>query len=124
MYTIGTDMVEIKRLEKSSKIGNFMKRVFSEKEIAFFSKKSNPYPSMAGNWAAKEAFSKALGTGIRGFELNEVSVLRDELGAPYIELDGDALQIAESRGLEFSVSITHTKELAQAVVLAQETKSL
>ena len=124
MYTIGTDMVEIKRLEKSSKIGNFMKRVFSEKEIAFFSKKSNPYPSMAGNWAAKEAFSKALGTGIRGFELNEVSVLRDELGAPYIELGGDALQIAESRGLEFSVSITHTKELAQAVVLAQETKSL
>ena len=101
-----------------------MKRVFSEKEIAFFSKKSNPYPSMAGNWAAKEAFSKALGTGIRGFELNEVSVLRDELGAPYIELGGDALQIAESRGLEFSVSITHTKELAQAVVLAQETKSL
>ena len=124
MYTIGTDMVDIKRLEKSSKIGNFMKRVFSEKEIAFFSKKSNPYPSMAGNWAAKEAFSKALGTGIRGFELNEVSVLRDELGAPYIELGGDALQIAESRGLEFSVSITHTKELAQAVVLAQETKSL
>lgn len=124
MYTVGTDMVEIKRLEKSSKIGNFMKRVFSEKEIAFFSKKSNPYPSMAGNWAAKEAFSKALGTGIRGFELNEVSVLRDELGAPYIELEGDALQIAESRGLEFSVSITHTKELAQAVVLAQETKSL
>ena len=118
MFTVGTDLIEINRLEKSSKSKSFMKRVFSEKETALFSAMANPYPSMAGNWAAKEAFSKSLGTGVRGFSLNEVSVLRDELGAPYIELSGKALEIANQRGLEFSVSITHTKELAQAVVIA------
>lgn len=118
MYTVGTDMVEIARLEKSSKSKNFMKKVFSERETTLFSAKSNPFPSMAGNWAAKEAFSKALGTGIRGFSLNEVSVLRDDMGKPYFSLDGRALEIAESSGIEFSVSITHTKDLAQAVVIA------
>ena len=74
------------------------------------------YPSAAADWAAKEAFSKALGTGVRGFELNEVSCLRDELGAPYLVLTGKAKQAAE--GLAFSVSLTHTAELASAIVIA------
>lgn len=46
--------------------------------------------TIAANFAAKEAFAKALGTGVRGFSLNEVSVLRGELGAPYIKLAGNA----------------------------------
>jgi len=45
-------------------------------------------PTIAANFAAKEAFSKALGTGVRGFLLAEVSVLRNELGAPYLALSG------------------------------------
>ena len=57
-----------------------------------------------------------LGTGIAGFALNEVSVLRDEHGAPFIELTGKALKL--SKGYEFSVSITHNKNLAQAIVIA------
>ena len=120
MYSVGIDLVEIERLKRSSNSENFMKRVFSKKEKALFLSKSNPYPSMAGNWAGKEAFSKALGTGVRDFLLNEVSVLRDELGKPYIELDGKALEIAKSRNLKFSISITHTKELAEAIVIAYE----
>lgn len=120
MYSVGIDLIEIARLKRSSNSENFMKRVFSKKEKALFLSKSNPYPSMAGNWAGKEAFSKALGTGVRDFSLNEVSVLRDELGKPYIELDGKALEIAQSRNLQFSISITHTKELAEAVVIAYE----
>ena len=120
MYTVGVDITEISRIEKSVQSENFMKRVFSEAESALFSLKSNPYPSMAGNWAAKEAFSKALGTGVRGFSLNEVSILRDELGAPYIQLEGKALEIAAARNLEFSVSISHTGDLAEAVVIAYE----
>ena len=120
MFSVGIDLVEINRLKRSSDSENFMKRVFSQKETALFLSKSNPYPSMAGNWAVKEAFSKALGTGVRGFSLNEISVLRDELGAPYIELEGKALEIVQSRSLQFSVSITHTKELAEAIVIAYE----
>ena len=75
---------------------------------------------MAANFAAKEAFSKALGTGLRGFRLTEVQVLRDEWGAPFFQLDGTAAERA--RGLCFSVSLTHTREYAQAFVLAEETE--
>lgn len=117
MYKIGIDLIEISRIKKSVQNKRFVERVFSEKEIALFSKKATvPYQSMAANWAAKEAFSKALGTGVSGFSLNEVSVLRNDLGAPYLKLSGNAEKTAE--GYEFSVSITHTDELAQAVVIA------
>lgn len=74
--------------------------------------------TIAANFAAKEAFSKALGTGIRGFSLTEVSVLRNELGAPYFVFSGEAEKIVRERGLQFSVSLTHTDELAAAFVVA------
>lgn len=116
MYRIGIDLVEISRIKNSVKNKRFVERVFSQKEIALFSAKSYPFQSMAANWAVKEAFSKALGTGVVGFSLNEVSVLRDGAGAPYLELSGRAAKLAE--GYEFSVSITHTGDLAQAAVIA------
>ena len=115
---VGIDMIEIERIKRSAAIPRFRERVYSEKELALFLSKKNAPESMAGNWAAKEAFAKALGTGVREFELAEISVLRDNLGAPYIELSGKAKEIAERMGLSFSVSITHTKELASAVVIA------
>ena len=116
MYTIGTDIIDINRIKKSAANDRFLSRVFSKKELDFLSSKKNPYPSMAGNWAAKEAFSKALGTGVRGFRLNEISVLRDESGKPYIELSGNALKI--SKDLSFSLSISHTDAIAAAVVIS------
>lgn len=116
--SVGTDIVEIERIRKSCQNARFMERVYSQKEAALFSAKKDPYPSLAGNWAAKEAFGKALGTGVRDFELNEVSVLRDALGAPYLELTGKAQEIAASRGMDFSVSISHSKDHATAVVIA------
>lgn len=115
---VGTDIVEIERIKKSTEKGRFMERVFSEKESALFLTKKNPFESMAGNWAVKEAFSKALKTGVRDFSLNEISVLRDDLGAPYIELTGNAKKLADSMELEFDVSISHTKDYATAVVIA------
>ncbi len=116
MYSAGIDIVDIERIEKSTSISGFLSRVFSQTELEFFSSKKNPYPSMAGNWAAKEAFSKALGTGVRGFSLKEVSVLRDENGKPFLELSGKAFDIA--KGLSFSISISHTDTLATAIVIA------
>ncbi len=117
MYTVGIDMVEVERIKKSVQSVRFVERVFSAEEQALFASKKNPYQTMAGNWAVKEAFSKALGTGVRDFSLNEVSVLRDGLGAPYLKLNGNALKLAEKRGMKFSVSITHTSEYAQAVCI-------
>ena len=61
------------------------------------------------------AFGKALGTGVRDFELNDVTTLNDKLGAPYIILTGKALEIAGDKNI--SVSISHTKEYATAIVI-------
>ncbi|MBQ4094909.1 MAG: holo-ACP synthase [Oscillospiraceae bacterium] len=118
MFRIGTDIVEVKRIEKSAQRESFLRRVYSQAESALFSDKVNGYESMAGNWAAKEAFAKSLGTGVEDFGLSEVEVLRDKLGAPYIRLSGNAKRIADEMGLDFSVSISHTSELAIATVIA------
>lgn len=113
---IGIDSIEISRIKKSLEIKGFLEKVFSAEEIDFFKSRNMRAESIAANFAAKEAFSKALGTGVRGFSLNEISVLRDELGAPCLKLSGKALEAAI--GLGFRVSITHTETVATAIVLA------
>lgn len=118
MIRVGTDIVEIDRIKKSAQRQSFVERVYSPQERVMFEERSFPYPSMAGNWAAKEAFSKALGTGVREFKLAEVEVLRDDMGAPYIKLSGNAEKIAGKLGLEFAVSISHSENYATAVVVA------
>lgn len=115
---VGTDITEVERIKCSVSSKRFVQRVYSEKESALFSKKKTPYESMAANWCAKEAFAKAIGTGVKGFSLNEVSCLRNDLGQPYLELSGQAKKIAEGRKLEFSVSLSHTKNYAVATVIA------
>ena len=114
----GIDLVKIDRIRKSMENPRFAARVFSASERDLFACKKDPYPSFAANFPAKEAFSKALGAGVRGFALNEVSVLRDELGAPYFVFTGNAARIVEERGLSFSVSLTHTEDTAGAFVIA------
>ncbi len=113
---VGIDSVEIKRIEKSMESKSFLEKVFSLKERDMFEQRKLNPETIAANFAAKEAFSKSLGTGIRGFELKEISVLRDSLGAPYLELSGRAASAAEGRC--FTVSITHTKDTATAIVIA------
>ena len=114
--SVGIDLIEIERIRQAMQNERFAERLFSAEERAFFAKRKNPYPGLAANFAAKEAFSKALGTGIRHFSLNEISVLRDEWGAPYFVFIGNAAKCAA--GKRFSVSLTHTDTLAQAIVLA------
>lgn len=113
---VGIDTVEITRIEKSMMIPGFRERVYSAEEIEMLDKKGNSTQSYAANFAAKEAFSKAMGTGIIGFSLKEVSILRDDLGAPYITLSGRAEELA--KGKSFTISITHTRRDATAIVIA------
>ena len=67
IFGLGTDIVNIKRLEKilKKKNNSFKSRIFSKNEILYCDKKNNPFPFYAKRYAAKEALSKALGTGIR-----------------------------------------------------------
>ena len=121
MYGIGVDIVSVDRIEKSLERESFIKRIYGPAEIALFvSENKVKTNSLAANFAAKEAFSKALGTGVRGFDFDEVQILRNELGAPYFELSGRAKQIAESKNLICKVSLSHEKDKAIAFVVLEE----
>ena len=113
----GIDLIEISRIVRSIKNENFVRRVFSQQEQELFAKRGGSTQTIAANFAAKEAFAKAMGTGFRGFALNEVSLLRDEQGKPYYSFSGAALQAVKQNNLTFTVSVTHTKEYAAAVAV-------
>lgn len=118
---LGTDIIEISRIAELVDKENFCKKYFSDRENEYFDSKKNKYEKVAGNYAAKEAFSKALGTGIRDFALREVEILRDELGKPYIELSGDAKKAAQKTWIKrFHVSISHCRDYATATVIAEK----
>lgn len=119
IYT-GIDLVEIDRIRMSvERDARFLMRFFGEEERKLFTA-ANATERIAANFAAKEAFAKALGTGIIGFELKEVQALRDEKGAPYFYFCGKAAKIVQERNLIFSLSLSHTKHYATAMVVAQE----
>lgn len=113
---VGIDLVFIPRIAALLKKGPFLQRYFTDSEIAYFQKSENPNV-LAGNFAVKEAFSKALGTGIRGFSLKDVEVLRDDLGKPVIYLHG-SLARRKFRFLECSIS--HDGDYATALVVMEE----
>lgn len=116
MIKNGIDIVKIKRIEHSLKSESFKAHVYGADELKELENKRSE--SYAGAFCAKEAFAKALGTGVRGFSLCEVQILHDEYGAPNFSLSGNAQKIATEKGLEFSLSITHTDTIAMASVIA------
>ena len=116
----GIDMQKADRIKKSIQNENFYRRVFSKEEHALFESKNNNIETISANFCVKEAFSKALGTGIVGFSLNEVYALRDNSGAPYLVLTGKAKELADERNLTFSVSISHDGGFAIAMVIGYE----
>lgn len=116
----GVDILEISRIEKLI-IDNprFLERFFTAQEQVLFQEKGMKVESIAANFAAKEAVSKAIGTGIRGFNLIDIEVLRDSLGKPIVTLFGNASEIAISRGINrFEVSLSHSNTHAIAFVIA------
>jgi holo-[acyl-carrier protein] synthase len=118
MHSVGVDAVEIDRIARSlERFGErFLRRVYTEKEVFYC---RGRVPELAARFAAKEAISKALGTGIRGIVWREMEILPDRRGKPLVYLHGRAAARATELGLaEFEVSLTHARELAIAVVIA------
>ena len=116
---IGLDLIETDRV--GGKLGNprFLDKVYTPAEQDYIMARKGNGQSAAGIFTAKEAVSKALGTGIRSIGWKEIEILQDELGKPYVNLTGAALQrLEEMGGKQVLVSITHIKGLAaaQAVV--------
>lgn len=108
IYGIGVDMTEISRIRKACSKESFLRKVFSEREAELYADRAE---KLAAGFAAKEAFSKALGTGVRGFSMREVELLRDELGKPYYAFSGRAAEIVEKKGLRSHVSVTDEGDL-------------
>ena len=91
IFGLGTDIVNIKRLDKVLKKNKnaFKSRVFSKNEILYCDKKNNPASFYAKRYAAKEALSKALGTGIRkGINFKDIEIYNNNFGKPSIKLKG------------------------------------
>ncbi|HZQ41773.1 MAG TPA: holo-ACP synthase [Acidobacteriaceae bacterium] len=122
---LGTDMIEIARIEHSIvRFGDaFLRRIYTPAEIAYCQhKKKTAAESFAARFAAKEAAAKALGTGIsRGVTWCELEVLRLPGQRPTLHLSGRAAAIAARLGVRhLAVSLSHTRELALAVVIAED----
>ncbi len=117
---VGIDSVEIDRIGKSIENERFLQRVYGENEMIELRDAGTKAQRAASSFAAKEAFSKAVGTGIHGFSLSEAELLHDENGRPYLFLSGGALKLAEKLKLRFEVSITHTAGIATAIVIGWE----
>ena len=119
IFGVGCDIIEIERFSELDE--RFFEKHFTEKEREIFRKKKFAPQTIAGNFAAKEAFSKALSTGVRGFSLCEVEVLRDDLGKPYINVYGKAKELCNNFGIgNIFLSISHSKEAAMAYVIAEK----
>ncbi len=119
---IGTDIAEVKRFEKWVKNPQMLERFFNEKEISSAKSDSAKCQHYAVRFAAKEAFSKALGTGISGFGLKEVYITNNSEGAPLLNIEGAALSLMKERFGECKafVSLSHEKEYALAFVVIEK----
>ena len=120
---IGTDIIEVERVATSiEKQSGFKELVFSPDEIAYCESKSHKYEHYAARFAVKEALAKALGTGwIEGTNINEAEVLNDENGKPHLHFIGEtASVITAMRFTAFHVSISHTKNVAIAIVVIEK----
>lgn len=114
----GVDLIEIDRIERVvAKWGQkFLERVFTERERHYCRGRA---PELAVRFAAKEAVSKALGTGIVGMGWKDIEVVPDERGKPTIVLHRGAADRASFLGLvRFEVSLSHARALAVAMVVA------
>ena len=121
IYGVGTDIVEVKRINKLIKKKTLLKKIFNTKEITKCLKIKNSSNCFAKRFAAKEAFSKALGTGFtKGLSFNEIIILNEKNGKPYIQLLDRTKTIVKKRiikkNYKISLSLSDEKNYAVAFV--------
>jgi holo-[acyl-carrier protein] synthase len=118
---MGIDVAEVPRIRAAieGQGERFLRRVYTEDEVAYCEQFKNKYERYAGRFAVKEAAMKALGTGwSRGVRWVDVEVVRQRGARPTLALKGEAKKIADGMGVKnIAVSITHTAEQAMAQVI-------
>lgn len=119
----GIDMVDISRVaEKLQKGSGFREKVFSRREIEHCEKSAAPNESYAARFAAKEAFLKATGHGmLLGYDLNQIEVINDAKGKPFIKLTGKFQDFFNEQGWKsIHVSLSHIQTTACAFVIIEK----
>jgi holo-[acyl-carrier protein] synthase len=118
---IGIDITEIKKIEESLQREAFQQKVFTPAELAAVSGFKNNAEHLAGKFAAKEAFMKAIGAGLRQeVWFSQIEVLNDEAGRPYLGVSGNAAgRFQQSGARQIYVSISHAGGVAVAVVILE-----
>ena len=119
---IGTDIVQVGRIGTAIKrTPMFLEKVFTEEERKYFKSRKDNLETIAGNFAAKEAISKALGTGIRRFGLLDIEILRNEMGQPIVNISDKVREVISIKeDFLIHVSISHTSENATAFAIWEE----
>lgn len=124
IYGVGIDIVQISRIEKAlQRWGErFRNKVFTSGEVSYCQKKRKAAANYAARFAAKEAFVKALGVGMRrGIHWREIEVARGPLGKPILKVSGRAQEICQKEGIKaILVSLTHDQDYSSALVVLEK----
>ena len=116
---IGNDIIEIERIEKAISKEGFKNKIYTQRELKNIEKRGNRTETYAGIFSAKEAISKAIGTGVREFSLTDLEILNDDLGKPYVVVSERLDKIIKSKkeNYQIEISISHSKKYATAVAM-------
>ena len=122
---IGIDMVQVQRMNKWMETPGLTERYFHPEELQYsMINGNNAVFSLAARFAAKEAFGKALGTGLEGIELKDIMIKNKENGQPELHIFGTALRALEKKctdpSVKIHVSLSHEKEHAMAMVILEK----
>ena len=116
---IGNDIIEIERIEKAILKEGFKNKVYTQRELENIEKRGNRTETYAGIFSAKEAISKAIGTGVREFSLTDLEILNDDLGKPYVVVSEKLDKILKNKKEDYQIeiSISHSKKYATAMAI-------
>ena len=116
---IGNDIIEIERVEKAILKEGFKNKVYTQKELENIEKRGNRTETYAGIFSAKEAISKAIGTGVREFSLTDLEILNDDLGKPYVVVSEklDKILKTKKEDYQIEISISHSRKYATAMAI-------
>ncbi len=122
IYGVGTDIVKIKRIRDATERWGrkFLQRIMTDREIDYCYDKSDPYPSLAARFAAREALIKALGWEVP-FAMTDAEVVNNARGKPGLKTGGRLAGILQEASIARShLSLSHEKEFAVAVVILEQ----
>jgi len=123
IFGVGTDIIEVQRVEeKLLRTGGLKAKLFTATETAYCEAKHRPAQHFAARFAAKEAFLKAMGTGWSGgHKFSEIEIVNDALGKPEVVVHGKVGEFCAAHGITgMHVSLSHIKDLAEAVVVLEK----